>query len=143
MAKKTSLINKIGKEIKKRSKKQVSISSTIIENAMRRSNWLWSDKYYEKFLSVVNKAKTININDTAQAFQDMINDGVLVGIQKDYKPEDFWVDFSTFSEYFEDIVPEEAKELEQGDEDEEDRDTVALRNMTTNESEAFDELFPD
>lgn len=81
----------------------VSISRTVIDNAMQRSNWRWNDEYYEKFLAAVEKAKAISLHQTAQAFQDMINDNVLIPIQKDYRPEDFWVDYATFTDYFADI----------------------------------------
>lgn len=128
---------------REREEQYASVSGTIIDNAMQRKNWRWSDKYYEQFLSVVNKARAINIDQTAQAFQDMINSGVLIGIQKDYKPEDFWVDFSTFSEYFDDIMPE-SKELLSNQEDafEEDYfDEEDFANMSDEEREFYISAF--
>lgn len=123
----------------------VSISATIIDNCMDRSKWRWSEKYYEKFADVVAKARAINENATAQAFQDMINDGTLIGIQKDYKPEDFWVDFSTFTDYFDDIVPDTSEELEEPeieeDEDEADLEDDRIERMTAEEREEAARLF--
>lgn len=91
---------------REREQQYPSISGTIIDNCMERKKWRWSDKYYQQFLSVVEKARAINIAQTAEAFQDMIRSGVLIGIQKDYRPEDFWVDLSSFAEYFDDIMPD-------------------------------------
>lgn len=144
--------NKVKKAAKRTSKKErlLSISGTVIDNAMKRNIWRWSDKYYERFLEVVNKAREKNVNQTAQAFQDMINDGVLVGIQKDYKPEDFWVDFSTFTDYFEDIVPESAEDLAQDEDPDEDVDEASYEenviktrtgDMTDEEREFFEQTW--
>jgi len=100
-----------------------SISETVINNAMRRENWRYSDRYYEKFLEIVNRAKEINVDATAQAFQDMINAGVLQPIQQHYKPDNFFFDLAEFSEYFDGIISEdEVEELKNDDEYEEDND---------------------
>ncbi len=98
----------------------VSISGTMIDNAMRRENWRYSDKYYEKFLDAVNKARGINLRATAEAFEEMINSGVLQPIQRHYKPEDFFFDFAEFTSYLDDIVPEEIEELREEEEEEEE-----------------------
>lgn len=132
------------RQYRKKKSSLASISGTIIDNAMERSKWRWNDKYYEKFLSVVNKARDINEAQTAQAFQDMINDGVLIGIQKDYKPEDFYVDFSTFTDYLDDIVPEELEEPEDDEIEEEideETDDYGFGSMSAEEQEEYLRLF--
>ena len=132
-------------EIEYRREAYKSVSRTIIDNAMQRTNWLWNDKYYQKFLDVVTKAMDVNINQTAQAFQDMINDGVLIVIQKHYKPQDYLVDFATFSSYFDDIVPEDIEYSKNDDpyddDDDELIDESALSDMTDEEREFFIKAF--
>lgn len=122
-----------------------SVSRTIIDNAMQRTNWLWNDKYYQKFLDVVTKAMEVNVNQTAQAFQDMINDGVLIVIQKHYKPQDYLIDFATFSSYFDDIVPEDVEYSKNDDpyddDDDELIDDETLSDMSDEEREFFIKAF--
>lgn len=90
-----------------------SISRTIIDNCMDRKNWRYTDKFYERFDELVKRRMTeTSIDDVANVFQRMLNEGVLSQIQRHYKPEDFYVDIVVFQEYFDDIMPtDEGEEI--------------------------------
>ena len=89
-----------------------SISRTIIDNCMDRKNWRYTDKYYERFNELVKRRMSeTSINEVAEVFQKMLNEGVLSQIQRHYKPEDFFIDIETFQEYFNEMIPEENDEM--------------------------------
>lgn len=79
----------------------VSISKTVIDNCMDRKNWRYTDKYYERFKELVErKIAELSYDAVANIFQRMLSEGVLTQIQRHYKPEDFFIDFAAFQEYF-------------------------------------------
>ena len=83
-----------------------SISQSMINMCMNRSDWLWSDEYYEKFAQAVyRKIQETSVDYVAQGFEEMIAAGDLLRIQKHYKPDDFLPDYATFMEYFPDLSP--------------------------------------